>query len=105
MSETGGEPVSIRILDKEYLINCPPEERADLQRAATVLNTRLRETRDSGKIIGTERLLKMTALNMANDLAKLQAREERASAEFGSRVKAMRERVERALVQGQQLEL
>ncbi len=105
MNEAGGDPVSVRILEKEYLINCPPEERADLQRAATLLNTRLRETRDSGKIIGTERLLMMAALNMANDLAKLQAREERVTADFGSRVKAMRERVERALVQGQQLEL
>jgi cell division protein ZapA len=105
MSEAGSDPVSVRILEKEYLINCPPEERADLQRAATLLNARLRETRESGKTIGTERLLMMAALNMANELSKLQAREERASAEFGSRVKAMRERVERALVQGQQLEL
>ena len=105
MSDAGEEPVSVRILDKEYLIACPPAERADLQRAATLLNARLRETRESGKAIGTERLLMMAALNMANDLAKLQAREERVTAEFGSRVKAMRERVERALVQGQQLEL
>jgi cell division protein ZapA len=105
MSETGDGPVSIRILDKEYLIACPPQEQADLQRAATLLNTRLRETRESGKTIGTERLLMMAALNMANDLAKLQAREERVTTEFGSRVKAIRERVERALVQGQQLEL
>lgn len=105
MNEAGDDPVSIRILDKEYLINCPPVERADLQRAAALLNTRLRETRESGKTIGTERLLMMAALNMANDLAKLQVREERVTAEFGSRVKAMRERVERALVQGQQLEL
>jgi cell division protein ZapA len=105
MSEAGSDPVSVRILDKEYLINCPPEEKADLQRAATLLNTRLRETRDSGKIIGTERLLMMAALNMANDLAKLQGREQRVTADLGSRVKAMRERVERALVQGQQLEL
>lgn len=105
MSEAGGDPISIRILDKEYLIACPPDERADLQRAATLLNARLRETRESGKIIGTERLLMMAALNMANDLAKIQAREERVTSEYGSRVKAMRERVERALVQGQQLEL
>ena len=105
MTGGGDAPVSIRILDKEYLIACPPEERADLQRAATLLNTRLRETRENGKAIGTERLLMMAALNMANELAKLQAREERTSADFGSRVKAMRERVERALVQGQQLEL
>lgn len=105
MSEAGNDPVSVRILDKEYLINCPPEERADLQRAATLLNSRLRETRDSGKALGTERQLMMVALNMANDLAKLQSREERATTEIGTRVKAMREKVERALVQGQQLEL
>ncbi len=104
MSEAD-DPVSVRILDKEYLIACTAEERADLQRAAGLLNTRLRETRESGKPLGTERLLMMTALNMANDLAKLQARDERMSADFGSRVKTMRERVERALVQGQQLEL
>ncbi|HTQ37143.1 MAG TPA: cell division protein ZapA [Steroidobacteraceae bacterium] len=105
MSATGDGLTGVRILDKEYLIACPPEERADLQRAATLLNARLRETREGGKAIGTERVLMMAALNMANELAKLQAREERVTADFGSRVKAMRERVERALVQGQQLEL
>jgi cell division protein ZapA len=105
MSDAGEAPITIRILDKEYLIACPPGERADLQQAATLLNERLRETRETGKIIGTERLLMMAALNMANDLAKLQAREARMTSEFGSRVKSMRERVERALVQGQQLEL
>ncbi len=100
-----GEPVSIEILDKEYLIACPPQERDDLQRAATLLNARLKEIRGAGKAMVTDRLMMMAALNLANDLAKLQAREERATAEFGTRVKAMRERVERALVQGQQLEL
>jgi cell division protein ZapA len=105
MSAADDAPISIRILDKEYLIACPPNERADLQRAATLLNGRLRESRETGKPIGTERLLMMTALNLANDLAKLQARDERMTADFGSRDKTMRERVERALVQGQQLEL
>ncbi len=105
MSTDGSQPVSVQILDKEYLIACPPEEREDLQRAAALLATRLKEIRESGKVIGTERLLMMAALNMANDLAKLTAREERAAGEFGTRVRQMRERVERALVQGQQLEL
>jgi cell division protein ZapA len=105
MSAAAPDPVSIHILGKEYLIACPPEEREDLQRAATLLNTRLQEIRESARSMASDRLMMMAALNMANDLAKLQAREERASAEFGSRVKQMRERVERALVQGQQLEL
>jgi cell division protein ZapA (FtsZ GTPase activity inhibitor) len=47
----------------------------------------------------------MAALNMANELSKLASREERTTAELGSRVRGMRERVERALVHGQQLEL
>ncbi|MEO6081181.1 MAG: cell division protein ZapA [Steroidobacteraceae bacterium] len=105
MSLDAAEPVSVQILGKEYLIACPPAEREDLQQAAALLGTRLKEVRESGKFIGTDRLLLMTALNMANDLAKLAARDEHRGAELGVRVKQMRERVERALVQGQQLEL
>lgn len=105
MSGTAAEPVSIHILDKEYLIACPPEERDDLRKAAALLDQRLRSAREAGKTMTTERALMMTALNMANDLCKLQAREERVSGELGGRVRQMRERVERALAQGQQLEL
>jgi cell division protein ZapA len=105
MSGGAVEPVSVQILDKEYLIACPPEEREDLQKAAALLATRLKEIREAGKVIGTERSLVMVALNMANELTKLQARDEHRGAELGTRVKQMRERVERALVQGQQLEL
>ena len=105
MSGATNEPVSIRILEKEYLIACPPEEREDLTRAAALLETRLKKARDSARGMGSERWLIMAALNMANELAKLVAREERTTREMGTRVRQMRERVERALVQGQQLEL
>ena len=105
MSLDAAEPVSVNILGKEYLIACPPEEREDLQRAAALLGARLKEVREGGRTMGTDRLLVMTALNMANELTKLQARDEHRGAELGTRVKQMRERVERALVQGQQLEL
>jgi cell division protein ZapA len=105
MSQDAADPVSVNILGKEYLIACPPAEREDLQKAATLLGARLKEVRENGRTIGTDRLLLMTALNMANDLSKLMAREEQRGAELGTRVKQMRDRVERALVQGQQLEL
>ena len=105
MSTAGGEPINVRILDKDYLIACPPEERDDLNRAATLLDARLRKARENARGMGTERWLIMAALNMANDLAKLEVREERSTRGMGTRVRQMRERVERALVQGQQLEL
>ena len=105
MSERSGDPVNVEILDKEYLIACPPNEREDLLKAATLLNQRLKDIREQGKVMGTERLVIMAALNMANELSKISSREERSAAELGSRMRSMRERVERALVHGQQLEL
>ena len=107
MSADAADPVSVNILGKEYLIACPPAEREDLEKAAALLGARLKEVRDGSRTIGTDRLMIMTALNMANDLAKLAARDEQRGAELGGRVKQMRERVERALAQGQgqQLEL
>ncbi|MEO8308182.1 MAG: cell division protein ZapA [Pseudomonadota bacterium] len=104
MSSAPG-PVSILILDKEYLIACPPEEREDLLAAAVYLNARLREIREGGKVIGAERQVMMAALNMANDLCKSSGREQRNNTDTGARVKNMRERVERTLQQGRQLEL
>ena len=105
MNERVAETVTVEILDKEYLIGCPANERDDLLKAASLLNQRLKDIREHGKVMGTERLVIMAALNMANELTKLASREERTAAELGSRVRGMRERVERALVHGQQLEL
>jgi cell division protein ZapA len=104
MSPASG-PVSIQILDKEYLIACPPEERDDLLAAAVYLNARLREIREGGKVIGSDRQVMMAALNMANEITKSKGREQRNNSDTGARVKVMRERVERALQQGRQLEL
>ena len=98
-------PVSIQILDKEYQVACLPEEREDLLAAAVYLNARLREIREGGKVIGAERQVMMAALNMANELSKSKGREQRNNADVGSRMKIMRERVERTLQKGRQLEL
>jgi cell division protein ZapA len=105
MSQRTAEPVSVQILDKDYLIACPAGERDDLQRAAALLGARLKEIGGGSKAMGTERLLIMAALNMANDLVKHKVRDERTATDVGGRVKSMRERVERALAHSQQLEL
>ena len=46
--------VSIRILDKEYQVECPADERTDLLDSAEVLNEKMREIRDSGRIVGLD---------------------------------------------------
>lgn len=86
--------VAIRILDKDYHIACAADEKAALLRSAELLNERMREIRDGGKVTGADRIAVMAALNLANEL--LQSRE-RGSPETGARLKSMRERVESVL--------
>ena len=95
----------MRILEKEYIVACGPDERTDLLDSAEILNKSMREIRDSGKIAGLDRIAVMAALNLAHEVLKLRARDTGADHETGHRIKALRERVESALEKGQQLEL
>jgi cell division protein ZapA len=97
--------VSVRILEKEYQVACLPEERSELLDSAEHLNTRMREIRDAGNIVGLDRIAVMAALNLAHELLKVRGRGETADAGVGQRVRQLRERVESALSRGQQLEL
>ncbi len=102
-----GEParVSVRIMEKEYVVACPYEERSALLDAAEFLNGRMRDVRDSGKVVGHDRIAVITALNLAHEFLKGRDRESKLDSGVGQRVRALRERVEGALEKGQQLEL
>ncbi|MCS5588318.1 MAG: cell division protein ZapA [Porticoccaceae bacterium] len=62
--------LQIRILDKEYQVNCQPDEREALERSAQLLNEKMEEIRGGSHIIGLERIAVMAALNLANDLIR-----------------------------------
>jgi len=96
--------VSVRILEKEYQIACPVAERSDLLDSAAFLNGRMREIRDSGKVVGLDRIAVIAALNMANELLRLKKSDINLESEVGGRLRILRERVESALEKGQQLE-
>ena len=97
--------VSVRIMDKEYIVACAYDERSALLDAAEFLNSRMREIRDSGKVVGLDRIAVMAALNLAHEFLKGKDRESKLDSGIGQRVRALRERVEGALEKGQQLEL
>ncbi len=97
--------VNVKILEKEYEVACPANERADLLDSAEMLNGKMREIRDSGKVAGLDRIAVMAALNLANDLLKARDQGEVLESAAKERVQAMRERVETALQNGRQIEL
>ena len=97
--------VSVRILEKEYQVSCPANERTDLLDSADMLNKKMREIRDSGKVVGLDRIAVMAALNMANELLHSRARDKELEDSFGDRLKLISDRVESVLGTSKQLDL
>lgn len=89
--------VTLQILDKEYRIACPPEERDNLESAARYLNDRMREIRSSGKVIGADRIAVMAALNITHELLHKQQQLTREATAQQHQVRDLFERVEHAL--------
>ena len=105
MSEDMFAHINIKILEKEYQVSCPAEERKSLLDSAELLNAKMREIRDSGKVVGLDRIAVMAALNMASELIAAYGKGDILETEAKIKVREMRERVESALQSGQQLEL
>lgn len=104
MSDTYAH-ISIRLLGKEYQVACPAEEKADLLASAELLNKKMQDIRNSGKVLGLDRVAVMAALNMANELIKRTDEDRQLKDIVDLRIKAMRERLDSALGPGQQLGL
>ncbi len=67
------EPLTIKIMDKEYRIACPEEEKNNLRASADLLNEKLGEIKQQGSVIGTERIAIMAALNMSHEILHSQS--------------------------------
>ena len=93
------EPVAvvIKILDKEYTVACPPEERDGLLESARMLNERMREVRDSGKVMGAERMAVITALNVIHEYGRERIERERVISETDAAIRALEDKVAGAM--------
>jgi cell division protein ZapA len=105
VSEDRVTRISVRLLDREYQVACPMDERSDLLDSAEYLDSKMREVRDTGKVVGLDRIAVISALNLANELIKLRRSGSSVDADLGAKLQRLRERVESALEKGQQLEL
>ena len=89
------KPVSLNILGKEYKIACAAEEQEALIRTARELDRQMRKIRDTGKVLGTERIAVLAALNLAHDSSPIE--ENATSSEFCQRLSDLRQKIENIL--------
>jgi cell division protein ZapA len=59
--------LDVNIMGREFRVSCTEEERRDLLKAVDYLNAKMREIRDTGKVIGVERIAIMAALNITHE--------------------------------------
>jgi len=68
MSEQSSQSLEVKILERSYTVGCPEEKQEELLRSAKYLDKKMREIRETGKVIGTERIAIMAALNITYEM-------------------------------------
>lgn len=90
------ETITVRILDKEYQVACPPDERQALLDSAQLLNERMKSIRGSGSVVGLERMAVMAALNLSHEL--LQARQASGTSASQADLQRLHEKIDKSLL-------
>lgn len=89
--------VDVSIMGRDFRIACPEEEEEGLLAAVDFLDKRMGEIRDSGKLVGVERIAIMAALNITNELLNTRT----GGVDIGGlqrRINSMQERLDQALL-------
>jgi cell division protein ZapA len=61
-------PITVTILDREYVVGGTPSQRAELISAAALVDERLRALRANARTASLDRLAVLVALNLAHEL-------------------------------------
>ena len=99
MENVVSEPITVSILDHDYQFACQPDERKALKEAALFLDERMRSIKGSGRLMTLERIAVMTALNLSDELLKLQKNEKHRQENVDSRIRLLANELDDALGQ------
>ena len=97
--------VTVKILDKEYQVACPEEQESELVSSAKYLDKQMRGIRDSGRVIGLERIAVMAALNTSYELLQASSHPSEPDAPDDNTVKRLAGKLDEALYDLRQLEI
>jgi len=103
-TNTASKAVTVHILDKEYMVSCSDGEQHDLMRSADYLDKKMREVREKGKIIGSDRIAVIAALNISHELLTQDNNKAIIDNSVSQRIKNLQEKIEDTLFESQQLE-
>lgn len=89
--------LDVNIMGREFRVACPEGEEQALLDAVAYLDRKMNDIRETGKIIGVERIAIMAALNIAHELLSARLPGGFDIGEFKRRMGSMQAQIEQAL--------
>jgi cell division protein ZapA len=89
--------LDISILGREFRVACSEREEPALKKAVLYVDSKMREIRDQGKVIGVDRIAIMAALNIAHELLNSGADRGFDGTQLEGRILQMQKLIEQAL--------
>ncbi|HWS13133.1 MAG TPA: cell division protein ZapA [Rhodocyclaceae bacterium] len=96
------DALDVNLMGRDYRVACPPGEREALLAAVSLVDGKMRDLAERSRASG-DRLLVMTALNIAHELLQLRQQAGGGMQEAQRRIVALRSRIDEALAQQEQL--
>ena len=81
--------VNVEIMNRSFIIGTPETERDTLLQAVDLLNKKINAVKGNGKIIETDKIIIMAALNVVHDLLIMSMKDGLAIGEFERRIADM----------------
>ena len=97
--------VQVKILDKEYQVNCPPADQEALMKCARYLDENMRKIKGRGNIHGIEKIAVMAALNITHDMLRKNRLINETRQITAQQVKGLEDKIDLAIANSRQLEI
>ena len=97
---SNNEPVSVRVLDREYTVGVQADERDGLLAAARLLDSRMREIRGNNRMAAVDRVAVLAALNLAHELQLMRDELAQQQQRFQSTLDGLNRRIDSAFDDG-----
>ncbi|MFT6093951.1 MAG: cell division protein ZapA [Pseudohongiellaceae bacterium] len=105
MSEQQSTSVQVKILDKDYQVNCPPSDQEALMKSARYLDENMRKIKGRGNIHGAEKIAVMAALNITHDMLRKNRLINETRHVTAQQIKSIEDKIEVAIASTRQLEI
>jgi len=89
--------ITVKLLDRDFKVKCPPDRITDLQESAAYLDTKMKEVANSGKILSLDRIAAIAALNITHELSLEKKQKSQCIETINDRISSLQGKIEQAL--------